>query len=823
MQSTSKAEAFCRVAFVAVLSFVLFVSPLARVEDDPLGLIKWFVAHCSAYAMLAFLVSSWALAGRVRLFNTPFLLPILLMVCLSALSLIWAAPRFESINRMRYILISWAPFFLCVLAPIERRLRRIAAVSLVVGVSICSAIGVIQYLGVFETIWEKLPWEPELGKRVFSTMWNPNFLAGLLILTLPLILAFARTSRKRWFNIAFLALYFLNFSCLLFTNSWGGWAGYVASLILLAALKKLNSPVAPAGPAVGAKRHKATSRPIKPDWAVARGVLILVCLVTAVAFFASKGKTVAGTTVGVSEREKMWNSTMMLIKRRPMGVGVGNFAVFENKHEHEFIEPLKVTTAEFRKDRDNLLHNSLYCHNEFLETALETGFAGLVLLFWLILTMGRLPFRGRPRAASMRENKNTTAVGDRLMIHAVTAGAVAVIAQSIVSYPLRVPTTVTTLAALLGLFAPRRQWLELEFRIPQTLKYAAVCIALLGATYSCIGGYRPLDAEAFYVKGMKHLLADRDYASAREKYERAIALGLPRYNVYFRLGESQLRLRQFDLALKTYQRALELQPYHEYSFFGIAEASRGLGRLDIAIRNYKKAIEYEPRFLDAYLELAKLERSKGRAADAVRTLDMGLKYIPEGRELALDAAVASVERGAMKQAEIYLGNIPSTNQTDAVLLYDLRILRDARPDQSITPSAIAARMIDSEGAKWLLTLSKMGAVFVQKGKYIAARREFETILNRFPGYPPALSNIGTTYFLEGDTAHAESYLLQAISLAPEHVSYRAALADIYTSLRQWDAAEAQLLKAQRLDPSNTDIRKRLQWLKQQRGPASARD
>jgi len=135
-------------------------------------------------------------------------------------------------------------------------------------------------------------------------------------------------------------------------------------------------------------------------------------------------------------------------------------------------------------------------------------------------------------------------------------------------------------------------------------------------------------------------------------------------------------------------------------------------------------------------------------------------------------------------------------------------------------SALARRMIDSDAAKWLLTLSKMGAVFVQKGKHVAARREFEAILGRFPRYPPALSNIATAYFLEGDAARAESYMLQAISFAPRHVSYRAALADICASLKKWDAAEDQLRRAQQLDPNNADIENRLQWLRQQRSSTS---
>ena len=765
--------------------------------------------------MLAFLISSWALTGRIRLHKNSLLIPILLIIGLSAISLIWAAPRFECFNRMRYILLSWAPFFLCILAPIDRRMRRVAAISLTLGVSICSAVGVIQYFDVLSTTWAKLPWEPELGKRVFSTMWNPNYLAGLLILTLPTMLALARTSGKRWCRIAFLALYYLNFCCLLFTNSWGGWAGYVASLILLFAAGRRAGGRSPSMPSPQSHlKEPDIGRAARAHWSAARVVLILLCVATAIAFFASKGKTVAGTTVGVSEREKMWNSTMMVVKRRPMGVGVGNFAVFENKYEHKFIEPLKATPAEFRKDRDNLLHNSLYCHNEFLETALETGFIGLVLLFWFILTVGRLPFRSHPVSGMSRDSPQ--AVEDRFMVHAVAAGVVAVIVQSIVSYPLRVPTTVTTLAALLGLFAPRRQWIQFEFRLPWAVKYAVLCLALFPTILGCMAGYKYLDAEALYVKGMKHLLADKDYVKAEKAHQRAIDFGLPRYDVYFRLGEAQLKMGQFDLALKTYQKAAEIQPYHEYSYFGIAEASRGLGRLDIASANYEKAIEFEPRFLDAYLELARLERAKGEPKKAVETLKAGLKYIPQGREMALDAAAASVELGAMKQAEGYLTSMLSSDPTDAVLLYNLRVLREVEQDETDRPSAATARMIDSEAAKWLLTLSKMGAVFIQKGKYAAARREFETILGRFPGYPPALSNIGTTYFLEGNSARAENYLLQAISVAPNHVSYRAALADIYASLKKWDAAEAQLLNARRLDPDNADIMKRLQWLRQRR-------
>ncbi|MBN1592051.1 MAG: tetratricopeptide repeat protein [Candidatus Coatesbacteria bacterium] len=802
MQPTIRIEPILRIAFVATLSFALFISPLMRVDDDPLGLIKWFVAHCGAVLMLAGLVLLWVFVGRIRIYNSPYLLPILAMISVSALSLLWATPRFECLTRMRYILLSWAPFFLCLLAPLTHKMRRIAAVSLMLGVSVCSGIGVVQYFDFLSTMWSDLPWEPELGKRVFSTMWNPNYLAGLIILVLPVMLGLARTTANRWGRISLLLLYYLNFCCLLFTNSWGGWSAYVASLILMAVAEWR------------ARRQTQASKTPRPSgqdgksdtaqWSKAMLVLIVLCAISAVAFFASKGKTVAGTTVGLSEREKMWNSSAMLVKRHPMGLGVGNFAVYENKYEHNFIEPLDVTVDEFKKDRDNLLHNSLYCHNEYLETPLETGFIGLAILFWLIIIVGRSALKSRPP-----HDVNPQTYESAIMARAVAVGAAAVFVHSIVSYPLRVPTTVTTLAALLGLFAPRFEVTRLRFRLPWAVRFLAIIPIFVATVFGCMIGYRPMDAEGLYVNGMKLLLADKDYPGAIKAYERAIDFGLPRYDVFFKLGEAQLKAGNYGEALETYRHAAEIQPYHEYSYFGIAEASREMGRTDVAIANDEKAIEFEPRFYDAYVNLARLKRSKGSLIDASETLELALRYLPRCRELSLDAAAISVELGKNGRAREYLDAALAYDPSDSILNYDLYVLREAAARTTEGGPSLSSRLIDSESAEWLIGISRMGALFVQEKKYEAARREFETVLRRFPMYPAALSNIATTYFLQGDTEKAKGYLQQAISVVPNHVPYRIALADMHVTLGELESAEEELERAIKIDPQNSDIIRRL--------------
>ncbi|MCD6326956.1 tetratricopeptide repeat protein, partial [bacterium] len=677
-----------------------------------------------------------------------------------------------------------------------------------------SLLGIAQFFGVMETLWGNLPWEPELGKRVFSTMWNPNFLAGLLVLTLPVILGLAKTSGRRWLEIAFLSAYFVNFTCLLLTNSWGGWIAFLVSTAFLATIETSRSgfhfgnataPRVEGENPVGIRKSKS-----------AIIVLLTLCVASAIAFFAYKGETVVGSTVGASERGKMFRSAMMLIKRHPLGLGLGNFAVFENEFEHKFIQPMRGITKTWRQDRDNLLHNSFYCHNEFLETALEMGFAGLMLFLWLVFTAGRLPFRGAaPRGLSGASSDSERTCSQQMML-ATVAGFMAIVVQSVVSYPMRVPTTIGALAVVLGLWAPRRVALTIGVRIPRAVGKLLSSILIFAAVGGCLQPYRPLEAERHFVKGMEHLLAGEDHRMAIQEFDRAIDLGLPRYTVYFKLGESELALNRYDDALKTFREALEIQPFHEYSFFGVAEALRGLKRPAAAIENYGLAIKYEPRFLEAYIELSRLQRSRNEPESALKTLNAGLHYLPGSRVLLLDASVTAMALGQGRRAREHVERLMVIDPTDVIAEYNLRLLQDAERNEAPGPSRrLASRMIDSEGADWILKQSQLGAVFFQKGKFAAARGEFQNVLDRFSEYPSALSNMGTTYYLEGNHAQAERFFLKAIRLAPNRASFRIALANIYSDQQNWQAAESQLRIACQLAPDDNKLKERLNWVRRQ--------
>ncbi len=68
------------------------------------------------------------------------------------------------------------------------KLRR-AAMWMALGLGMVTAYGVVQALGV-----DPMPWKGSHGTRVFSTMGNPNMLAGFAVAVLPFVLLGVRES-----------------------------------------------------------------------------------------------------------------------------------------------------------------------------------------------------------------------------------------------------------------------------------------------------------------------------------------------------------------------------------------------------------------------------------------------------------------------------------------------------------------------------------------------------------------------------------------------------------------------------------------------------
>ena len=245
--------------------------------------------------------------------------------------------------------------------------RSLQLIGAFLGVSLLvSMIGLAQKIfGVTaEGIWVDPKQFPDIKVRVFSTLVNPNILAGYLVLVIAYSTAFFNQTKayKRW-RLAFLVTGLLAALCLLYTYSRGNWVACAVMLLAFCVLfcRKAFIPILGGGAAV-----LATG-----------GTAVLHRLASIQGGY--------GGDTSIALRMAYLKSTKWIIEEFPLGVGW---------YGYRFVYP---TYNFYLADKSVIMY---HCHNIFLNIWAELGAHGLLafLVVWwgIFLPAGwRLAYHGR--------------------------------------------------------------------------------------------------------------------------------------------------------------------------------------------------------------------------------------------------------------------------------------------------------------------------------------------------------------------------------------------------------------------------------------------
>lgn len=245
--------------------------------------------------------------------------------------------------------------------------RPLQLIGAFLGVSLLvSAIGIVQKIfGVTaEGIWVDPAQFPDLKVRVFSTLVNPNILAGYLVLVVAYSTAFFNQTKayKKW-RLAFLATGLLAAVCLLYTYSRGNWVACAVMLLAFCVLfcRKAFIPVLGGGAAALALGGQAVLQRLESI----RGGY--------------------GGDTSIALRMAYLKSTKWIIEEFPFGVGW---------YGYRFVYP---TYNFYLADKNVIMY---HCHNIFLNIWAELGAHGLlvflVIWFGIFLPAGwKLAYHGR--------------------------------------------------------------------------------------------------------------------------------------------------------------------------------------------------------------------------------------------------------------------------------------------------------------------------------------------------------------------------------------------------------------------------------------------
>ena len=265
----------------------------------------------------------------------------------------------KQLSMQEKLLLLWQRF--------EALPRPLQLIGAFFGVSLLvSVIGLAQKIfGVTaEGIWVDPKQFPDIKVRVFSTLVNPNILAGYLVLVIAYSTAFFNQTKayKKW-RLVFLGTGLLAALCLLYTYSRGNWVACALMLLAFCVLfcRKAFIPILGGGAA-----------------AMALGG-------TAVLHRLASIQGGYGGDTSIALRMAYLKSTKWIIEEFPLGVGW---------YGYRFVYP---TYNFYLADKNVIMY---HCHNIFLNIWAELGAHGLMvfLVVWwgIFLPAGwRLAYYGR--------------------------------------------------------------------------------------------------------------------------------------------------------------------------------------------------------------------------------------------------------------------------------------------------------------------------------------------------------------------------------------------------------------------------------------------
>ncbi len=375
-------------AYTDKLDKIVYYMLLFTVAVIPLN--QAFTAFCVSITFICALIGSWHKRKRKILKKWQQGLLYLLLV-IGWLSLHLSADKFASSFNFLYVVGQYAalifvllrygwlrPNSFLVLPPVrnwrERFLRlprplQLIGAFLTVSVAV-SIIGILQKIfgAAVEGVWVDPNTFPELKIRVYSTLVNPNILAGYLVLVISYVAAFFSVFKNRRLRLWLVITGLLAACCLLFTYSRGNWLACGAMLVVFCMLFY----------------HKA---------------FVPVALVTACALYFG-GDAVWHRLISVLNsqdtsmalRVAYFRSTNWIIEANPLGVGW---------YGYQFIYP---TYNYYLADTSVIMY---HCHNLFLNVLAELGWHGL----FAFLAVWGMFFCYAWKLAFNRKGVWTTAVG----------------------------------------------------------------------------------------------------------------------------------------------------------------------------------------------------------------------------------------------------------------------------------------------------------------------------------------------------------------------------------------------------------------------------
>ena len=667
-------------------------------------------------------------------------------------------------------------------------LRTTVQVRRVIGAACVAAVPIAVYAFMQKAGMDFIDWKTS-SDRAFSFLGNPTYLAGFLILVIPMAIAIGWPRREspqnedagrvgRWpraASVLAFASVLLMLICLYFSVTLSAIIGLALGGLLALLLVLIR------GGAEAARRAFV-------------GLALLMLVLAPIAWLGYQRLPASQQERArmvlhlrdpyAAERSLHWRVALDIFRQRPLiGQGYGTFQVYS-------LERMASQWYQQSHRRAEGMLVPRYAHNEYLQVLAGTGLVGGITFAILLVAAYGLAFK----IALKHPDEQWRRLG-----LGVIAGMTAFLFQNFFGITFRQTGSVTFFWLSLALLVVASAWLPRdrpdehmprvrELRLPpvSTVRLALVALALAGALAVLAWvTIRPVLASVA-LRQAQAAAAAGDYPAAERLSQQALVYSPHTALAYYVLAFAQGQMNQLEKAVAASEKALALLPGNASAHYNLGVTYTKLGRFEEAERNFREAVRLQPTALLHQAAMAEVLVAQGRFDEAEVYARKTVELAPENPDCHLLLAEIASRKA----------DLPAT-------------LEHLRQAARFGPNDVN---IQRQLAELLLRMNRS--------------EEAEPFCRRWveldPNSDRAYRALGTCFFNRGDYAAAKTNFLRALQIKPRNVTARLNLAWTYGRLRNFDAAVRELRRVAQDHPRTPEGKEAKQFLEQSVRPAPPR-
>jgi tetratricopeptide (TPR) repeat protein len=303
----------------------------------------------------------------------------------------------------------------------------------------------------------------------------------------------------------------------------------------------------------------------------------------------------------------------------------------------------------------------------------------------------------------------------------------------------------------------------------------------------------------------------KEIPNAIAAYLKALELAQGNAEIRYKLAQSFLKTGQRDEAIRALEEMIKTNSLRPESYEFLARLYQESGNLERALSNYQQAILLAPNQPENFLHAAEMQLELKRFDDAIVTLQQARHRFPIPQMTYSLAVALSTAKRYSDALPIYEAALQEAKNSqpevlDAAFYFNYAVA--AEQSNLIEKAAgLFKQCIELDPSKAAQAYNYLGFMYVDRSMNLdEAGAMIKKALELEPDNGAYIDSLGWYYYHTGEYAKALTELLRALEkLKPEDPVVLEHVGDTYQALNNLGEAEIYWQRALKLDPANQKL------------------